>query len=144
MFTILLNTFYILVFANQHNKYNWGYWFFLFFFIHLYYICQFVSVTLSLWCIWADQSVCPQRHRDTGRHDGGGRALGQHGGGGDGGRESHPVPGGEAYMGRPAEDHPQQPQAHRRSHQQGATRLPVHPEGRDQSALPPHLLPWWA
>lgn len=74
-------------------------------------------------------SVYPQRQTGTGRHDGGGRAHGQHRGGGDGGCESHPVPGGEAYMGWPAEDHPQQPQEHRRGYQQGATRLPVHPEG---------------
>lgn len=107
---------------------------------------------MVLFYLWAERrqitliviNVCRQCESSTGRHDRGGRALRQHRGGGDGGREFHPVPGGETYVGRPAEDHPQQPQKHRRGYQQGTARLPVHPERREQPALSPHLLPWWA
>lgn len=114
-----------------------------------YCIWWFSSVTFSMWLSVAVSELIrvsvPQRpQRVSGRHDGGGRALRQHRGGGDGGREFHPVPGGEAFMGWSAEDHPQQPQEHRRGHQQGTTRLPVRPEGRGQSAFPPDLLPRWA
>lgn len=61
-------------------------------------------------------SVCLQHQKGFGWHDGGGGAFGQHRGGGDGGCESHSVPGGEAYVGWPAEDHPPKPQEHRRGH----------------------------